>query len=151
MTEFYVKLKTKDKNLELRTSISASLSLKELKQKIAEVTSIPASNLKIFFGYPRKLLNCPSSESIDKCGIKNGDTLFIEEEERKGVNSKEENDPVPQPVASGSSNSVTHITDDNERVGVKGILLKKDVPSDNSCLFTSLEFVLSGNSYIYFI
>lgn len=148
-TEFYIKLKTKERNLELRNGLNCDISLKELKQKIAEFTNIPESKIKVFSGYPRKQLNFSLSESLEENGIKCGDTLFVEENEDEPENKR--NHVVHQPIAGSSNSDFKHIIEENDRPGIKGILLKKEVPADNSCLFSSLEFVLTGNCYIIFI
>lgn len=145
-TEFYIKLKTKERNLELRSGLSCDISLKELKQKIAEFTNIPESKIKVFSGYPRKQLDFSLSESLEENGIKCGDTLFVEENEDEL--EKKRNHVVVQPIACSSNSDSKHIIEEKDRLGIKGILLKKEVPADNSCLFSSLEFVLTGNCYI---
>ncbi len=147
--EFYLKLKTKDKNFELRNTLQIRSNLEELRRKISEVTAIPDSNLKILFGYPRKPLGDVYTQTLEECGIKCGDTLFVEEKE-PGPSTMEDvtYGPFNAPVA---SDTLLHITDTAERNGAKGIFLKKEVPSDNSCLFTSINFVLSGTWNLYYL
>ncbi|XP_065218474.1 ubiquitin thioesterase OTU1 [Planococcus citri] len=151
-SNFSLKVKTKDRNIEIKDSLSLETKLTELQNIISEAAGIASSNLKVLFGYPRKALNFGEFDNIKQAGIKPGDTLFVEESTGAGKAST-------QSTASGqdSSNVLTssdtpknisneqksHISDVMPRE-VKGILLKKEVPSDNSCLFTSLAFVLSG-------
>lgn len=150
---FYLKLRTKDSNLEIRNSINAHSSFIDLLNSVSNAAGIQVSNLKILSGFPRKALVFPASESLEKCGIKSGDTLFVAEEENfnsatpaapsvTSVPSASLSPSIPVPTAQVEPKS--HITDIQQRNGVCGILMKKVVPSDNSCLFTSFEFVVSG-------
>lgn len=141
---FHLKLKTKDKNFELKDEqLRADTSMAELRGKISQVTGIPKSLLRVLHGYPRKAIQFSDTVSIEKCDIKCGDTLLVEEsatcsEEAAAVDS------VPKSVPPAPSIRKQHVATDNSLREMRGIFLKKEVPSDNSCLFTSLGFVLSG-------
>lgn len=151
---FYLKLRTKDNNLEIRNSINAHSSFLDLLKSVSSAAGIQVSNLKILTGFPRKALVFPSSETLEKCGIKCGDTLFVVEEENFNSVTPTPTPSVPSALLSPNPSTPmlptaqvepkSHITDMQQRNGVCGILMKKVVPSDNSCLFTSFEFVVSG-------
>jgi len=237
---FYLKLRTKDASLDIRDSINLESSFSDLLKRVSNAAGIRISNLKILSGFPRKPLVFPATETLQKCGIKCGDTLFVAEEENFNATSiptraaqsqseasgaavqscaeppasvsrkpakaepsiasvkpakaespigasvkpakaepptstsvKPEADPAsvsakptqakplptcakpapsesppvkpaPPPETVAHPESQSHITDIDQRNGVCGILMKKVVPSDNSCLFTSFEFVVSG-------
>lgn len=151
---FYLKLRTKDNNLEIRNSINADSSFQDLLKSISNAAGIQMSNLKILSGFPRKALVFPSSETLEKCGIKCGDTLFVTEEENFNSLAPTASAPASltqtptTPVLPAPQEPKTHITDIQQRNGVSGILMKKVVPSDNSCLFTSFEFVVSGIVFV---
>lgn len=157
--EFYLKLKTKDEHIELRNSVNESISLAELQKKISEVSNIKILNLKILFGYPRKPLNFPLEQSLEKCGIKCGDTLFVEEEENYNkfieIKGNLERNVIKQDMnelnQSLTTNNKLHITTNDERNKLKGIFLRKEVPSDNSCLFTSVGFVISSKKEVFLL
>lgn len=143
-TSFSLKLKTKDRNVELKDEINLETNLSELEEIISKTVNIPSSNLKVLFGYPRRMLNFSQSSNIKQAGIKPGDTLFVEESHNK----KSPGNIVSDQLDTGDERAVpqnkkSHISETMPEK-VKGIFLKKEVPSDNSCLFTSLGFVLSG-------
>lgn len=244
---FYLKLRTKDASLDIRESINLESSFYDLLKRVSNAAGIQISNLKILSGFPRKALVFPATETLQKCGIKCGDTLFVAEEENFNATSIPTRAAQSQTVASGAAvqscsepsasvsrkpakaespisasvkpakvesptsasvkptkaepsisasvkpkadpasvsakptqakplptcakpapaesppvkpappsatvtqpESQSHITDIDQRNGVCGILMKKVVPSDNSCLFTSFEFVVSGIVLIRF-
>lgn len=138
--EFYLQLKTKDENYDLKNAVNAHSTVIELQHRISELTGILVSNLKIIYGYPRKPLDVSSGQvKLDECGIKSGTTLYVEESDNYNSKLASEN------VGNSSTSHLQHILDNDERKGLRGVLLKKVVPSDNSCLFTSIHFVVSGN------
>lgn len=147
LNKFSLKLKTKDGNVELKDHVNSETSLSELRNIVSNTVSIPSSNIKILFGYPRKMLNLTKTESIAQAGIKAGDTLFVEEscDSSTGLSvSSVSFNYAEDTTKSASLDEKQHISENMPRE-VKGIFLKKEVPSDNSCLFTSMGFVLSGN------
>lgn len=107
-----------------------------LKSKIAEVTSIPADGLNVLIGFPPKPIDLSVNENtISSTGIKNGDSLIVEEK------------PLPDVVAAATCHQVKDDSLLAQRLAAEekvdegqseGILLKQVVPSDNSCLFTSI-------------
>ena len=145
MAGFHLKLKTNVSNLELRDDLSVNTKLEKLRSQISDVTGRPVANLKVLFGYPRKTLDLSSSINIEEAGIKSGETLFVEENKENFLKSVN-NDVIAQPSMDIGNQERSHISNENERMNMIGILLKKDVPADNSCLFSSLEFVISGKN-----
>lgn len=118
--------------------LSAEETVGTLKSKISEVTRIPAEGLNVLIGFPPKPLDLSATENtLSTTGIKNGDSLIVEEK------------PLPDVIAAATCRQ---LNDDNlltqqlavegndsyGNVGSHGILLKQVVPSNNSCLFTSI-------------
>lgn len=116
-------------------------TLRELKLLSSEVTKIPAHAMKIFYGYPPKpLYSVSDSDTLISLSLRSGETLIVEEDQRIVV--KEEatkSNAVDSPAASNKEESLERSTTPSS-----GILTKRIVPADNSCLFTSVDFVIKG-------
>lgn len=89
-------------------------------------------------GFPPKVLESANNEKTLKlCGISNGETLIVDEKPL----TQEEKDQIE---------NMKRLLEDEELAkqlanpGANGILLKHVVPADNSCLFTSIGFVMNG-------
>lgn len=131
MTSLNLKLKTKSGQIIINTLTSLN-TIAELKANLSAVTKIPTTNLHVLNGYPPSPLDLTANEkTLQASGIKSGDTLIVEEKESVGS----EHDFL--------LDSQRHIID-QQYVDSPGILMKKVVPADNSCLFTSIGFVLEG-------
>lgn len=134
MENFFLKVKTKNGNLVLKLSVPPK-TISELKNELCSLTNILPSQLQVLCGFPPKRLDLgEESKSLEECNIHSGDTLIVEENvpasNVEGSNTPTENDHK------------RHVEDHS--MGKPGILLKKVVPADNSCLFTSIGFVLGG-------
>nr|XP_033333144.1 ubiquitin thioesterase OTU1 [Megalopta genalis] len=106
----------------------------ELKSKLAEITGIAVDALHVLGGFPPKAINLnDESTTIEKSGIVSGDTLIVEEKPAQ-FNGERNSDEIGR----------SHIVNDESFVNTPGVLMKKDVPADNSCLFTSVGYVLNG-------
>lgn len=141
MAGFSLKLKTKTGQQHIVSNLEQSTTVGMLKQKIFELTKIPAGMLHVVLGFPPfKQIDLSKDDSlISAVGISNGDTLIVEEKQLSqqerdqlaAIKRLEEDEKLAKELAAqGEENS--------------GILLKRVVPSDNSCLFTSIGFVLTG-------
>ncbi|XP_056640787.1 ubiquitin thioesterase OTU1 [Diorhabda sublineata] len=129
MTGFALRIKTKTGH-QIVNNITKDSTVEELKQVLSNLSSIPINRLQILTGFPPKLLDLSrGNEPIGSSGITSGDTLILEE---KLIPDNEQQD-VPM-----LENEVENPFD------YPGILMKHIVPSDNSCLFTSVHFVLNG-------
>lgn len=142
-----LKLKTKTGQQHIVSNLDKDgTTVGALKEKITELTSIPGGVLHAVLGFPPfKQLDMSKDEApIASIGISNGDTLIVEEkqlsqEERaqlEAIKRLEQDEKLAKELAAQDAGS--------GGAGVGGILLKQVVPSDNSCLFTSIGFVLTG-------
>ncbi|KAJ3641300.1 hypothetical protein Zmor_027812 [Zophobas morio] len=123
---FALRIKTKAGQEVLR-NLTPEHTVKDLKTQLSSISKIPRDRLHILSGYPPKPLDLTQdSLSLSKSGIKSGDTLILEEKA-----------PPPKEVTYKS-----HISDFG--ANSSGILMKKVVPADNSCLFGSIYFALNG-------
>lgn len=108
------------------SSLTGSSTVEELIQICLPEETASKVQAKIRLGFPPKSVPVPdpSSETLFDLGVKNGDSLHLELSE-KDANQK----------SSGSSSSGP---------ASRKELTRKVVPADNSCLFTSVQFCLSG-------
>lgn len=136
MGGFTLRVKTKT-GQHVVTNLSETETIGNLKLKISELTNIPANALNVLNGFPPKQLDLSSNDStILSCGITSGDTLIVDEKQgsvasavRNDSLQIEEDTLLAQRLAA---------EEDGTSGNAKGILLKQVVPSDNSCLFTSI-------------
>jgi ubiquitin thioesterase OTU1 len=137
-------LKIKSKNGQHVVNVNQDTTLKSLMEQIRDLTQIPLNLLNLKIGFPPKQLDISKDQdTLNDSGIKNGDTLIAEEkqmsqEEKEAIERQkrlEEDEKLAQQLAG-------NIQDPTQ---AKGVLLKRVVPADNSCLFTSVGFVLTGS------
>lgn len=144
-----LKLKTKSGQQHIVPNLDKDgTTVGALKEKITELTKIPSGVLHVVLGFPPfKQLDFSKDEvAISTIGIANGDTLIVEEkqlsqEERdqlEVLKRLEQDEKLAKELAAQEGDVGSGVE------GVGGILLKQVVPSDNSCLFTSIGFVLTG-------
>ncbi|XP_050093296.1 ubiquitin thioesterase OTU1 [Anopheles aquasalis] len=138
-----LKLKTKSGQGQKQfvCKLTDTATVGDLKARIIELTSIPGDALHVVLGFPpfKPLQFSNESSTCQEVGISNGDTLIVEEksltaEERQQLEAAkrlEDDEKLARELAAQSTEQ-------------GGILLKKVVPADNSCLFTSIGFVLTG-------
>lgn len=130
MGAFSLKIKTK-KGQHIISNLCDKDTIGSLKEKIAELTKIGRESINILCGFPPRQLDYSNDNIIlSELKIVNGDTLIIDE----------------KPIAATTASS--NVSNDSSTIGerlqndiiapIEGILLKKVVPSDNSCLFTSI-------------
>ncbi|XP_053672438.1 ubiquitin thioesterase OTU1 [Anopheles nili] len=126
---FSLKLKTKSGQQHIVSKLADTTTVGDLKTRIVELTSIPADSLHVVFGFPpfKPLDFSNEADRLPAVGISNGDTLIVEQKAMTEQKSME----LSKELAAQTANST-------------GILLKQVVPSDNSCLFTSIGYVLTG-------
>lgn len=133
-TTLAIRVRTK-KGVVKIPNLTLESSLTDLKKAIAELASVESSNIKILKGYPPKPLDSSSDcSTLGSNSIKDGEMLTIEETDSK--NTTPSHTPDKKPTSSTSAK-----TDDSNK---KGVLLRKVVPANNSCLFTSVNFVMEN-------
>lgn len=127
MPGYTVKVKTKQ-GQHVLSDLDPESSVAALKSKLFELTQIPSGNLQIKTGFPPKNLDISNEAStIQAIGVVNGDTLIIEDSGATTAVRDQEvaDEELAQALAAENSE-------------FNGILMKKVVPADNSCLFTSI-------------
>ncbi|XP_075971327.1 yod1 deubiquitinase [Anticarsia gemmatalis] len=132
--------KVKSKNgQQILKDLTSDSTVGELKMFLSSISDVSIERVCVLCGYPPKPLDISNdNKKISDIGLKTGETLIVEEKAvPSGANIPPE--PKPKPVENGIAS--------HETIGPcrPGILMKKVVPSDNSCLFTSIGFVLNGS------
>lgn len=160
---FSVKLKSKNGQFIVK-ELTNKTTVADLKHRVATITHIKDSQLHILLGFPPRPLDlAPSSEqrTLEECGISSGETLIVEEKTEdplqasleddealaRRLQAEEEEEQLREVVAAATAAEGTVNVDvplAGSSGNFNGILLKKVVPADNSCLFTSVRFVLNG-------
>lgn len=131
MAGFVLKVKTKSGQRVVNGLIPQD-KVAQLKSKLAEITGISVRALHVLGGFPPRTIDLENeTATIEESGIVSGDTLIVEER---------------QVVCNGGIRgdvAQSHIAE--ESFGDRpGVLMKMVVPADNSCLFTSVGYVLNG-------
>lgn len=131
--------------------VSGESTLLDLLSAIQDVTAIVPHRQKILTGFPPKPITGNPDTTLNSIGIRNGEVLIVEE-----VDSSSGMTCIPQEVKLQTTPST------DKRIlspGIKnsqlpsimrqkGILLKRVVPSDNSCLFASVYYLINGGEII---
>lgn len=139
MGGFMLKVKTKQ-GQHVVSNLNADETVGNLKLKISELTRIPTEGLNVLVGFPPKPLDLSANEiPLSDTAIRNGDTLIVEEksipdvvpQQHRNNLQLEEDILLAQRLASQGDENASCLES-------QGILLKQVVPSDNSCLFTSI-------------
>lgn len=139
MGGFMLKVKTKQ-GQHVVSNLTPDETIGNFKIKISELTRIPAEGLNVLVGFPPKPLDLSANEILlSDTGVMNGDTLIVEEksipdvvpQQHRNNLQLEEDILLAQRLANQGEGNASCLES-------QGILLKQVVPSDNSCLFTSI-------------
>ncbi|CAH1405302.1 unnamed protein product [Nezara viridula] len=131
MSKFILKVKTKS-GQQIVDNANLTNTILELKQIISKFVNIPVNNMNLLIGFPPKPIDADFlHKTLAEVNIKSGDTLIVEETAI----------PVPNPTKVFSPPDRPHVEEDKLD---GGLLMRQVVPADNSCLFTSVGFVLGG-------
>lgn len=135
MARFALRVKFKS-GQQVVEGLNPQSTILELKNQLTVVTNIPMGKLHVLSGFPPKAFDLSNgSKTLTESGIFSGDTLIVEE---KAISDDEALCSVATPPA------VIRRHIETAQMNCPGILMKQVVPADNSCLFTSIAFVLSG-------
>ncbi|KAM9524116.1 ubiquitin thioesterase OTU1-like isoform 1-T1 [Salvelinus alpinus] len=126
-----LRLRCKTKNgSHIMQGLTHQSSVQELKSKVEELTGIPCDVQKIMVGYPPSSLDLRNRDAhLRDYPIKSGDTLIVEEK------NKMKTQTINSAVTKGP------------RLESPPVLARRVVPADNSCLFTSVSYVVEGGVY----
>ncbi|CAG0888977.1 unnamed protein product [Cyprideis torosa] len=130
--------------------LSSDITLGELKQEISKLTGLNAETLSILRGFPPKEVDVDSDPSVGLSahGFSKNDSLIIRGGESPRVAEEMTSGAKKAGSSSGpkTSNLVSpgNLNGNREPAPGNGLLMRKTVPADNSCLFTSINFLLTG-------
>ncbi|XP_065350856.1 ubiquitin thioesterase Otu1 isoform X2 [Cloeon dipterum] len=125
--------------------LTSNSSLSDLAQKVSSFSGIPESRLKLCSGFPPKALEMEvKTKSLHDSGIKSGDVILAQEtqETTHTKNESASTATIDQTVRAIDQSEIISAYSAAQANG-GGFLLRKVVPSDNSCLFTSIGYVLN--------
>lgn len=133
MATLAFKVKSKNGQQILRDLTSDS-KVSELRGFLSSISEISADRICVLCGFPPKPLDISDNEKkLSDIGLKSGETLIVEEKAAPAETAaKTEPKPQPRPGENGI------VSQESLGPSRPGILMKKVVPSDNSCLFTSI-------------
>ena len=122
------------------TALTEEDKVADLLAQLSTQTHIPEYRIKILKGFPPLPVDVSNVQMLLRdSGLQHRDTLLVEEL------------PIPAPVASDARVKTVEVKPEESlpvgQLERTGILLRKVVPADNSCLFTSIGYCLSGNFF----
>ena len=118
------------KGRHLLSGLTLESPISQLKDKITEATKIPRGALIIRQGYPPKVVDISEDcKPLSSLPFRSGDTLIVEEDRK--LQEELQQQRMDNVIQTQSINS-------------KGILMRKVVPADNSCLFTSINALINN-------
>lgn len=118
-------------------TVPLNLAISDLREQVSALSNIPVASVKLLLGFPPKAIQ-QSDGLVGDTGLKSGDTIIAEADSSNTA-------PAAQSVkVETESNTLRHITE-QETGNEVPLILRKIVPADNSCLFTSMGFVMGGN------
>lgn len=129
MSNSSLKLRCKTKTGQhILTGLNQDSTVGLLKAKIAEVTKIPKDLVRVRHGYPPNTIDLSKeAASLSSLAFRSGDTLIVEEE---------------RVVRNNIQKDIGDVMQDQSIMG-RGVLMRKVVPANNSCLFTSVNAVMN--------
>lgn len=166
-----LKLKTEKQDYFLQKDlVSSHTNLATLLVVIEDLANIPSESIKsLLVGYPPKQIKTEKSNqktTLAGLGIKSGDTLRVRKNSQSNLHVPKESSPVrkrssdkdykpssPNVNKVSARTTPTRLTSkraalDNIQNVVQGQARRYEVPSDNTCLFYSIDFVLNDGIVI---
>jgi ubiquitin thioesterase OTU1 len=147
-TPITIRVRTK-KGMFKMQNLTANSTLNDLKKATSDLSGIQYSLIKILKGYPPKILenSLNDNTTLSSIYIKDGDLLTIEEYTSSNSSLQNNNNSTLSATTLTNFNKSKEIPilKDNKNkleLSLDGILLRKIVPANNSCLFTSVFYVI---------
>jgi len=128
-------------------SLSGDNTVQDLKAIILSITGVDPSALRVLIGFPPRELNLRNDfQKLDELlSHQNRETLIIEEVIDNYDKHRSRNRSTNQLI----SNAYSDVMQSSSRSDTipAGVLMRRVVPANNSCLFTSVYFALSGGEF----
>ena len=139
-TSYTLRVRTKKGVLRI-TNLTENSNIGDLKSAIVVQGDVDCSNVKILKGYPPKALDSSNdSSTLASHSINNGELLTVEEAKEGDIPASKVNTQVSGSISKS-------ITPRSSIEDPKGVLTRKVVPANNSCLFTSVYYVMQNGDY----
>jgi ubiquitin thioesterase OTU1 len=142
-----IRLQVKHKSGQERLSLEADATLGALVNILTEKTGVPANRLRLKCGFPPKPLNGAAASALVNTVFKSGESLILEEGDEPSVlieaGSPEEAAAVPA-VSAAVRAKRPPAPQAAPPANTSGVAVRRVVDADNSCLFTSLGYVMLG-------
>ncbi|XP_035227077.1 ubiquitin thioesterase OTU1-like [Stegodyphus dumicola] len=111
--------------------LTESSTVEDLKNSLSKIVKVNPEEMKIYCGYPPKAVTVEAKSSrLDDINIHSFDTVIIEIQK--------------EPVAADQGNTRRNVSASELIAPQSGIMMRREVPANNSCLFTSIDFILSN-------
>uniref|UniRef100_A0A0P4VND1 Ubiquitin thioesterase OTU n=1 Tax=Scylla olivacea TaxID=85551 RepID=A0A0P4VND1_SCYOL len=162
-----LRVKTRDgKQYPLTECLCGDSTLKDLLLAVQVITLILPVRQKILTGYPPKVIRGSPESTLSSLGIQGGELLIVEEADPStNVTCMVQESLPPSSHMKNANISNLNVNRDaalplkakpenaNADAGLPfkcptGMLLKKVVPSDNSCLFARVYYLINGGESI---
>lgn len=151
-------LKISTGKISSKHSFREGATMKELQDKVTEVTGLSLHEIDVFHGYPLKKLTFSNpSSTVESQGVENGSVITV----RSNPNLKElyqslvnmgfkhdvilkvmiELEAKDKDIAIDFCQQISQLDVDDGSASVT----RKAIPADNSCLFNSIGFLLRGS------
>lgn len=129
-------------------SIAADSTFAALQTLIEQNTGVPPNLQKVLSGFPPKEVACPPQTSLTLAGISNNDTVTLEvrpsplQSQHEAPAPSSTSMPTTEPKRQKPTRDVT--VSEVGVMGSDGVIVRRVVNSDNSCLFNSIGYTLEN-------
>jgi len=132
--------------MQIVKDITTETTVLELKKCLGDLCSIEPCRLKIRSGFPPKVIDISNDLlTMNDMPFKSGDTLLVEEDKSVAASAAPATPAAPSSAPASTTNRPQNANDNlnslwNSQLDrMEGILIRKVVPANNSCLFTSIN------------
>lgn len=118
-------------------------TIAELLLVVSKATAIPAARLKVKVGFPPKLIDTSDvNRTMSDLELRSGDKITVDEDTAAGGNS-----PAATPVKGKQGTAdADRLLQQQLASGFYGVLQRRVVPADNSCLFTAINALMTDGT-----
>ena len=126
--------------------LTPSSTVADLLLVVCKATAIPARRLKIKVGFPPKTIDTSDINcSLCDLQLRSGDKITVDEDTSVSGGDSPGHSPA-KPAGRGLAAESDRLLQQQLASGTRGILQRKVVPADNSCLFTSINALMTDGS-----
>lgn len=121
------------------SSITDDMTVEEFKGILYSVTEIPSDDVKVLVGFPPQVLDLSNgNQTLAQLPLHSGETLIVERNFKcNEVATASTTKPKIQDTERLLNQAKKHT----------GFLMRRVVPANNSCLFTSVHFCINDGDF----